>query len=906
MAQPDDGYVEPYISKFTATKIRTLQFNYKRIFGLKETKFVTIDPVTFEVTNSFDYSDLKKLKCTDRDPGEFTFTCAKNGTMLWKTEFRGHLLTELVRLRAITVDDATFGLPGPFPAERIKRTGARVGCMLVVRPHALCETTKTGDVVSEYRYLQVQGIQLAEDKAILILYVSGRARVWAVGALRDALVSEMKKQATQIGLVLRDGPLTSVENVQQERAKYGSGSGVPLCTYTVAKVTKRHPTHVVNRKLTITDEWLVERDAATFKVISARPLSTIYALVRPWDEPRVFQVEFDDNASRTYQATDRDMVLGALIDAAHTAGNKRVFVSAEVSDGLRLTPRFHVEEAKKTSAFTEAFFGPDTIEGWHLKQLSKAAAAMLGKGKEVSSDLALLDRLLEAANEFNANVPVTGCDSATDKDKVTKAMAPLLAILHDLALQAEDAPDVGRLRDISCSTTTLLQALLRLALTVHGQKVLPKLDMALEVFRQLLRSREPFVAYWAVMVLSAVLRCPMPGGSRNTKQEYENKQALLAPEDLNTALVALLNDDKAAMMTKRRREGGSEAAPAEERPPSSALAIMAVSGLLESVLCSSKDTTSPERFDALLQVIDAEFYSLMSMLRSPCALIMENAALIMMTIHEHAPYLADDLRDLAMSETVLLRHFYLAIFSPSVDQRFVSRHLITLWLSGEPDSPQKALLSRMVPAGLMEYLKMPALTPAESDNLDWLEASESEFAAYARESKKGFGSMGRLRERINSNNAEALAQGTAVENFRVFFHTITQDHKLPDLIWNQQTRRELRAALEGELKSFETAVRDVGMGGVAWNHQQFKIDYPSLEHEVRVGKTYLRTFLEGGDAFITNIAEPVRFFDLLMRRVLVNFGTKVRPMGRVPPRTGAVGSPLTRPHTGARGALRWG
>jgi hypothetical protein len=51
--------------------------------------------------------------------------------------------------------------------------------------------------------------------------------------------------------------------------------------------------------------------------------------------------------------------------------------------------------------------------------------------------------------------------------------------------------------------------------------------------------------------------------------------------------------------------------------------------------------------------------------------------------------------------------------------------------------------------------------------------------------------------------AEADAGGPPVnagfENFRVMFHTATRDHKLPDLIWNQQVRlgqeRESRGLL---------------------------------------------------------------------------------------------------------------
>ena len=40
--------------------------NYKRIFGLRQSTFVTIDPGSFEITNTFDYAELKKLKVGNR------------------------------------------------------------------------------------------------------------------------------------------------------------------------------------------------------------------------------------------------------------------------------------------------------------------------------------------------------------------------------------------------------------------------------------------------------------------------------------------------------------------------------------------------------------------------------------------------------------------------------------------------------------------------------------------------------------------------------------------------------------------------------------------------------------------------------------------------------------------------
>ena len=78
--------------------------------------------------------------------------------------------------------------------------------------------------------------------------------------------------------------------------------------------------------------------------------------------------------------------------------------------------------------------------------------------------------------------------------------------------------------------------------------------------------------------------------------------------------MSLLNDNRVALLVKKSREGNhvedkegedegdenssnssSNCSKHNTGGASSALSIMAVSGLLESVLCSCRDTTSPER-----------------------------------------------------------------------------------------------------------------------------------------------------------------------------------------------------------------------------------------------------------------------------------------------------------------------
>ena len=88
------------------------------------------------------------------------------------------------------------------------------------------------------------------------------------------------------------------------------------------------------------------------------------------------------------------------------------------------------------------------------------------------------------------------------------------------------------------------------------------------------------------------------------------------------------------------------------------------------------------------------------------------------------------------------------------------------------------------------------------------------------------GNAGALVTEVLSSNEEP----EQTQNFAIFFHMLTRDHSLPDLIWNEQTRLELRSELELELRNYEREKRLRGSKEVAWNFQQFRIHYHSLKH----------------------------------------------------------------------------
>ena len=297
-----------------------------------------------------------------------------------------------------------------------------------------------------------------------------------------------------------------------------------------------------------------------------------------------------------------------------------------------------------------------------------------------------------------------------------------------------------------------------------------------------------------------------------------------------------------------------------------------------------------------------------------------------------------------------MKHYYNAVFSPSGTQRFISRFLVNAWMSGpEKINPGKALLCRMIPSGLVEYLKHAPITDEHRRALDEIEDDfyskfaggghqgfdgsqpRSLAAAAAVTAARATDSQARMRKRISavlkertlgaregatdvssedlSGNAAApvpahghgassggpggggpsggpsLAVVAAsaksptsatgiqfTENYRIMFHMMTRDHQLPDLIWNEQTRLELRSALETEIRNFDREQTLRGTKKVAWNYQQFHVRYESLRNEMQVGPIYIRYFLDAGESFLRSLENPshVILFEKLLRRVLVN------------------------------------
>ena len=194
----------------------------------------------------------------------------------------------------------------------------------------------------------------------LFFNISGRIKIFFANDMKN-IINSAKAMLQQIGL-LNQVTFMNNQNVNEIikiRSQKYLDCGLALATFDVNKITKR-AMRPMPRQMHITEDFIVEKDLSGFQFVSFHKITSVYSIVRNWTSPREFTIEYDDGSSRTYTCAQRDTLLAMILDVAHALGNKRVIVTGEISDNLRLMPR-HAEEDYQVS-IKDAFFGSNSIE----------------------------------------------------------------------------------------------------------------------------------------------------------------------------------------------------------------------------------------------------------------------------------------------------------------------------------------------------------------------------------------------------------------------------------------------------------------------------------------------------------------------------------------------------------------
>uniref|UniRef100_A0AAZ3S408 J domain-containing protein n=1 Tax=Oncorhynchus tshawytscha TaxID=74940 RepID=A0AAZ3S408_ONCTS len=832
---------------------------YKRVFSVGTHGITTYNPTTLEVTNQWPYGDICGITPVGKGQGtEFNLTFRKGSgkkseTLKFSTEHRTELLTEaLVRERT----------PLRYNCYKHHWSDTRKSVSLEVTPGGIDQIDpQTNRVVCSYDYRSVEGFAEVNDYqgGFCILYGGfSRLHLFASEHRDEIIKSAIEHAGNFIGITLRlrKDPLTFEDFVTDRLGKYGSDESITsLAEFVVQKISPRH-LEPVKRILCLTETCLVERDPASYNIVTIKPFGEVFALICDAENPQVFTIEFIRGQIRKYCSTDRDSLMASLLDGVRASGNRDVCV--------KMAPTQRGQRWGLLSMPVD-----EEVESLHLKFLATPPNG----------------NFADAVFRFNANVSYSGVLHAVTQDGLFSENKEKLISNAVLALLSQECELPGPNAELESH----FQALRRLVASKAGFQAftqLPKFREKLGVKTvKALKRNNNGVTHAAIDMLCALM-CPM-------HDDYDLRQ-----EQLNKASL---------MSSKKFLENLLEKFVSNVDHGTGALVISSLLDFLTFALCAPySETSEGQQFDMLLEMVASNGRTLFKLFQHPSMAIVKGAGLVMKAIIEEGDKeIATKMQELALSEGALPRHLHTSMFTISSDQRMLtnrqlSRHLVGLWTAENPIA--MSLLKRILPTGLLAYLDSPDAVPEKDvdrmhirDNVkiatdqfgqqkvpDWQRVAgkaAKEVEKFAKEKADIVlmhwrDKMG-IAQKENPNQKPVILrkrrQRIKIEaNWELFYYRFQLDHARSNLIWNLKTREELRDALEGEMRAFGVD-RELGNASViSWNHQEFEVRYECLSDEIKIGDYYLRLLLEEDETDESGaIKRSYEFFNELYHRFLL-------------------------------------
>ncbi|KAK7507621.1 hypothetical protein BaRGS_00001556 [Batillaria attramentaria] len=367
---------------------------YKRIFSIGTHGITTYNPANMEVTNQWPYSEFVGIVPNVKAPAnnEFIITMKKGGkkteSMRFSTDHRADLLTEALKFRNYFADQNST--TRRFNAYKYHWSENRVPVILEVNQGSLDQIDPTSNrVLCSYCYKDMEGFTQVSDVPGGVAVIHGgfsRLHLFALEQRDELIKCVMEAGAAFVGVAIkqRKEPITYEQFQTHRMGKYSTDEALTsYAEFTVQKISVRH-SDTVRRTLCLTEMCLVERDPATYNVVTAKPFCDIFAINRDPENPQKFTVEYVKGAIRTFLSTDRDSLIASIYDGVRASGNRDVYVKmGPTYRGYRLVP---VDEE---------------VEAQHMKFIQSPPPGMTFE---------------DAVNRFNANISYSGLLHAVTAD----------------------------------------------------------------------------------------------------------------------------------------------------------------------------------------------------------------------------------------------------------------------------------------------------------------------------------------------------------------------------------------------------------------------------------------------------------------------------------------------------------
>lgn len=587
-------------------------------------------------------------------------------------------------------------------------------------------------------------------------------------------------------------------------------------------------------KLVCTKDGIYHVDINSSIVLSFHNFANVHALVRMDNQlasdsssehlPNQFMIEFDNDRPYLYRSALRDAIITSI---AEFCERRKFLVCINFSKSLRsrhvgslsfidedydeiLMKRISSVKTESPNQWLTVLL--DFNENFHLFKNSRPKDK-----KPLSVVLDILHRLVQTDIDKKANMRHASITaSRTQVDDVQRYtefdLPPKMAHYITVALQT-------------------LQRLL--TIPVINECVASQAQDFIFLFR-LLQFNDPVVSYLAGSVLRMCI--DQMFDHRTERREHMNKLALMKHPYNGTIIggdVPKMADTIDANVKKRREPSKPEAkdilfAVLRERHKDEdyTLTSHAILSVLESLMHSGVSSTDRslfvDLFTAAMKQIDLLFnISFRSQSRSIGYL----SSLIMKVVLENCTKDQKKfIQDKALKKTLLIRALHVCFDCLDHDQLACSGLIIGHL--AENHHHNLAVLRRTLPRMFFNYLQS-AVAKADMPH----QIHRKLFSPAKRMEMVSLG----------ASHLELAWPSMAIQ--------LMQDHHNLQLIWNQETRTEIRQAIINEIATFEKALdHATGNCDIVWNHFEFQVDYHSTSSEPRIGDYYLNYLLENTQA----------------------------------------------------------
>ena len=276
----------------------------------------------------------------------------RTDSMKFSSEYRSDILTSALEFRHKFVDPnyptTGWSEPQKFTAYKHHWSERKIGIILEIGVCGIQQIDPIKQsVLAIYYYKDIDNlIPLSDVGGGFVISYGGfnRYHLFTCDQREEFLkiVCEMSWNCVGVVLRVKKEPITCEQYESNRFGRYSCDESITsLFEFVVHKISPRHNSEPTKRILCLTDSCLVERDPNSYLVITLRPLSDIFALIRHTSNPQMFSIEYIKGQIRTYSSTDRDALLASIIDGVRASGNIDVHVKISQSQrAYRLAPYY--------------------------------------------------------------------------------------------------------------------------------------------------------------------------------------------------------------------------------------------------------------------------------------------------------------------------------------------------------------------------------------------------------------------------------------------------------------------------------------------------------------------------------------------------------------------------------------